>query len=463
MNLIDLPVEIIESILGYLPRHAKQECLLVCKAWHQVTLPGLNRYIQLTGSEDVMVLFRKMFHAPITIRGIDIRCLSLTAEKASDRYIVRRDVLGRILNACPHLRALHLMHDSNQFLDYMYQARSELLCIDALQTIYIPFSVVNRVMREREFTAIFRYCQKIAQISLNVNRETAFRDITGNDMDFATYLSKFTRLQTLAIHFDNVLVLHDIVSACPQLESLRLYGANFHALTAKLHMYTTTDTAATTTTEKPILPVKSQLHTLVVDTSFVSKDLLDYLTLHTTHLYHLTLHGSTSRVMQSLIAAFAAYSKQRQQQPHMQALALKSIGFENYLSYSKELMLHIKSCFAWSLCRLNLTQCDFSDIRDDSNNLILDLVGLDLDYLTVDIQNVFEGRVASLNKTSLEITTSNNAMRPPKTVYFQRKSKWKPEHLFLVKESKQQTRSITSDCIATAKITDSSFLAKSWI
>ncbi|GAN02401.1 hypothetical protein MAM1_0021c01844 [Mucor ambiguus] len=426
MHLADLPVEISENILDYLPRHAKQQCLLVSKLWHQATLPGLNRYIQLLGNEDVLILYRKMFHPPVTIKGSDIRCLSLTVEKVSDRYIVRRDVLGPILNACVHLRTLHLLHDSNQFLEYMYQARSE-LHVDALQTIYIPFNVVNRVIRDMEFRAIFHYCQKITQISLNTNRYTAVRDIPDN-MDLTNYLSKFTCLQTLAIHFDNELILHDIISACPQLESLRLFGASFLSLTTKLRMYRT-DSA----TEKPVFSVKSQLHTLFIDTTFFSKDLLEYLAIHTTHFYQLTLCGSVSRGTQNLVTAFTAYS----QQPRLNALALKCIRFENHLSYSNELMQHIKHCFSSSLRRINFTQCDFNDIRDDGNNLTLDLTGLNLDYLTIDIQNVLEGRIASLNKTSLEVTTTNNAI--PKTVYFQRKSKWKPENLFLLKQSNQYT------------------------
>lgn len=424
MHLADLPVEIIENILGYVPRHAKEQCLLVCKSWYQVTLPGFNRYIQLLGSEDVMILHRKMFNEPVSIKGSDIRCLSLTAEKPSDRYIVRRDVLVRILNACTHLRTLQLLHDSNQFLEYMYQTRSQ-LHIDALKTIYIPFNLVNRVIRDREFTALFYYCQKIAQISVNINRDTV-RDIPGN-MDLGYYLSKFTQLQTLAIHFDNEVVLHDIVSACPQLESLHLFGASFLSLTAKLQMYKTGNA-----TEKPILPVKSQLHTLVVATNFVTRDLLEFLTIHTKRLYQLTLCGSISRGPQNLIAAFTDYSKQ----PRLDALGLKYICFDNYLGYSDELMQQIRACFSPSLRRLSLTQCDFSAVRDDSNNIILDLTGFNLEYLIIDIQKVFEGQIASLNKTSLEVTTTDNNTSP-KTLYFQRKSKWKPENLFLVKQSKQ--------------------------
>lgn len=446
MHLADLPVEIIENILGYVPRHAKEQCLLVCKSWYQLTLPGFNRYIQLLGSEDVMILFRKIFHEPVSIKGNDIRCLSLTAEKPSDRYIVRRDVLVRILNACTHLQTLQLLHDSNQFLEYMYQTRSQ-LHIDALKTIYIPFNLVNRVIRDREFKAILHYCRKIAQISVNINRDTV-RDIPGN-MDLSYYLSKFTQLQTLAIHFDDEVVLHDIVSACPQLESLHMFGANFVSLTAKLQMYKT-DNA----TEKLILPVKSQLHTLVVDTSFFTRDLLEYLTIHTKHLYQLTLCGSISRGTQNLIAAFADYSKQ----PRLDALALKYICFENHLAYSDELMQQIRLCFSSSLRILKLTQCDFSAIRDDDNNLMLNLTGFNLDYLIIDIQKVFEGQVASLNKTSLEVTAADNNTSP-KTLYFQRKSKWKPENLFLVKQSKQyvhrtaRTRRMKSahTCVLTIK------------
>lgn len=447
MHLTDLPVEIIENILGYLPRHAKQQCLLVCKSWYQVTLPHLNCYIQLLGSEDVMILYRKMCHPPATIKGSDIRCLSFTAEKASDRYIVRKDVLVHIINACRHLQTLHLLHDSNQFLECMYQTRSELQ-ISALQTIHIPFDVVDRVMRDRELRAIFYHCQKITRMSLNIRRDTVMRAIAGN-MYLSSYLSKFTRLQTLVIHFDNMLVLHDIVSACPQLKSLRLLGANSFPLTAKLQMYKTDNNNPTA---KPIFPVKSQLHTLIIDTSFFSKDLLEYLALHTKNLYQMTLCGTASRSAQNIIDTLTTYSKEHEQV----ALDVKSICFDNYLACSDKLIQQVKSSFSSSLRRLNFTQCDFSDIRDKHNNLTLDLTGLNLDYLIIDIQNIFEGRIASLNKTSLEVTISHPI---PKTVYYQRISKWKPDNLFVLKHSNQyinqnaQNRRLKSEhiCVLTIR------------
>lgn len=436
MHLADLPVEVIENILGYLPRHVKQHCLVVCKSWYRITMPGFNRYIQLMGIEDLMILYRKLFHDPKTIKGSDIRCLSLTADKASDRYIVRREVLVRILSACTHLQTLHLLHDSNQILEYMYQARSD-LHMDALKTIYIPFNVVNRVIRGREFTAIFHYCQKVTQISFNINRDTV-RDIPGN-MDLGFYLSKFSRLQTLSIHFDNEVCLHGILSACPQLEALRLFGGSFLSVTAKLQMYNATEDR---------IPIKSQLHTLVIDTGFFTKDLLTYLTANTEHLYQLTLYGSVSRDVQNLITVFTAYSNE----PRLNALALKSIRFENHLNFSNELMRQIRSCFSSSIRRFNFTQCDFGAIRDENTNLMLDLTGFNLEFLTIDIQNLFEGRIASLNKTSLEIIAHN-------TKFFQRKSKWKPGNLFIIKHSNQyvngnaRERRLKSDhtCVLTIK------------
>lgn len=393
MHLTDLPVEIIENILGYLPRHAKQQCLLVCKSWYQVTLPHLNCYIQLLGSEDVMILYRKMCHPPATIKGSDIRCLSFTAEKASDRYIVRKDVLVHIINACRHLQTLHLLHDSNQFLECMYQTRSELQ-ISALQTIHIPFDVVDRVMRDRELRAIFYHCQKITRMSLNIRRDTVMRAIAGN-------------------------------------------------------MYKTDNNNPTA---KPIFPVKSQLHTLIIDTSFFSKDLLEYLALHTKNLYQMTLCGTASRSAQNIIDILTTYSKEHEQV----ALDVKSICFDNYLACSDKLIQQVKSSFSSSLRRLNFTQCDFSDIRDKHNNLTLDLTGLNLDYLIIDIQNIFEGRIASLNKTSLEVTISHPI---PKTVYYQRISKWKPDNLFVLKHSNQyinqnaQNRRLKSEhiCVLTIR------------
>ncbi|KAF1799785.1 hypothetical protein FB192DRAFT_1438141 [Mucor lusitanicus] len=366
MHLTDLPVEIIENILGYLPRHAKQQCLLVCKSWYQVTLPHLNCYIQLLGSEDVMILYRKMCHPPATIKGSDIRCLSFTAEKASDR---------------------------NQFLECMYQTRSELQ-ISALQTIHIPFDVVDRVMRDRELRAIFYHCQKITRMSLNIRRDTVMRAIAGN-------------------------------------------------------MYKTDNNNPTA---KPIFPVKSQLHTLIIDTSFFSKDLLEYLALHTKNLYQMTLCGTASRSAQNIIDTLTTYSKEHEQV----ALDVKSICFDNYLACSDKLIQQVKSSFSSSLRRLNFTQCDFSDIRDKHNNLTLDLTGLNLDYLIIDIQNIFEGRIASLNKTSLEVTISHPI---PKTVYYQRISKWKPDNLFVLKHSNQyinqnaQNRRLKSEhiCVLTIR------------
>ncbi|KAK4511073.1 4-hydroxyphenylpyruvate dioxygenase [Mucor velutinosus] len=168
---------------------------------------------------------------------------------------------------------------------------------------------------------------------------------------------------------------------------------------------------ADNTIKKPIFSVKSQIHTVVVDTSLFTNDLLEYLAIHIKHLYQLTLCGSVSRSTQSIIAALTAYSKQ----PRRNALALKCIRFESYLSYSNEIIQQTRS--------------------DENNNLMLDLIGFNLDYLITDIQNVFEGRITGLSKTSLEVTTTNNVM--PKTVYLQRKSKWTPDNLFNLRDSNQ--------------------------
>ncbi|KAI8640009.1 hypothetical protein BD408DRAFT_434657 [Parasitella parasitica] len=397
MHISELPIEILDKIFGLLPRHLKQQCLIVCKAWYTVNLPGLNGYIQLQGSEDVVMLYRQLFFEPKHMNGGDIRCLSLTAEKASDRYIVRRDILVRILNACTNLQTLHLMHDSNQFLEHMYQARQE-LNMQSLTTIYVPFSVVNRVIRDREFVAINHYSQKITQLSLNVSSNT-FRDVLGN-MDLGLYLSHFTVLRSLSLQFDNDIVLHNVLSACPQLETLQLFGSNFLSLSARLHMYPRD--------RSKLFSIKSRLMTLAIDTVFVNQELLEYLTENVDNFNQLTLSGSLSRDTQQLTNTFNSYKSHKK-------LPIKCIRFESYFTYSDDLVQSIASCFYLTLKKLELNECDFSKIMTEKNNLALTFIGLNLEYLSIDIQDIFESSVSKLNKTDLEITVNSRPSTSSKT------------------------------------------------
>lgn len=446
MHILELPVEIIDRILDFLPRQSKQKCLQVSRTLSNRTLLGINRCIELEDNADVMNLYREIFREPVVVQSSDIRCLSLATGRHSNRYIVKRDILIRILNACTHLQTIQLMYGSNQLLEYMYHSRNT-LNINSVKTIYIPFNEPNTVIRDIDFLTTYHYAKKIPQLSLHVNRNT-FSGLSSHK-DLYMYLGHFAILKVLSLHFDNVeVVLHDILSACPSLQKLGLTNSRSSSTTSKLQLFKSSTKNATT--------IKSQLKDLCVDSIFINQDLLTYLSDNIENLHNLTLSGSQSFNHQHLLNALNSFNNKNTE--NFIRLPIKSIGFEHRFLLHEKLIRRIELWFP-TLKRVDFTDCNFSRMMTNGLNIMMNFTGLNLEYLTINLRDIYESYTGSSIKTSLEIM-DNNSNTSEESTCFQRTAKWKPENLFIAKSSKSylsnkaRAKRIDSNhiCVITVKV-----------
>lgn len=446
MHILELPAEIIDRILDFLPRQSKQKCLQVNRALSSRTLLGINSCIELEDNADVMKLYREIFREPVVVQSSDIRCLSLATGRHSNRYIVERDILIRILNACTHLQTIQLMYDSNQLLEYMYHSRSA-LNIKSVKTIYIPFNGPNTVIRDIDFLATYHYANKVPQLSLHVSKNT-FSGLYSHK-DLYIYLGHFAILKVLSLHFDNVeIVLHDILSACPSLQKLELTNSRSSSTTSKLQLFESSSKNATT--------IKSQLKDLCIDSIFINQDLLTYLSDNIENLHNLTLSGSQSFNHQHLLNALNSFNNKNT--ANFTRLPIKSIGFEHRFLLHKDLIRRIESWFP-TLKRVDFTDCNFSGMMTNDHNIMINFTGLNLEYLTINLQDIYESYTGSSIKTSLEVM-DNNSSKSEESMCFQRTAKWKPENMFIAKPSKSylsnkaRAKRIGSNhiCVITVKV-----------
>jgi hypothetical protein len=238
------------------------------------------------------------------------------------------------------------------------------------------------------------------------------------------------------------------LSACPSLQKLELINSKSNSTTSKLQLFNTSTKNATT--------IKSQLKALCIGSIFINQDLLMYLSENIDSLNNLTLGGSQSFNHQQLLNAFNGFNSKSAAKST--AFSIRSIGFEHRFLLHENFVRCVESWFP-TLKRIDFTCCNFSRMMTNSLNLMFNFTGLDLEYFTINLQNLYESCTGSSIKTSLEIM-NNSFNTSEESTCFQRTAKWKPENMFIAKSSttycnsKARVKRINSNhiCVITVKI-----------
>lgn len=407
----NLPPEILIEVFSYLSRDYKLQCLLACKTWYASALPILNREIKLCGDNDATLLLEKLSSRQDgSIEGSKVHRLSFgTDDLAYTEYIINRVAFSRILAECKNLKLLEFNGLLMQrYFGYLYHYR-DTLQLDSLQVINAPFS-----SSELYIPVAHHYHQKLNQLDLDVNNNS-FRTLPDvNDM--FSYLRSFSALKILSLRFHCPIYLHDILSACPHLETLKLSHSSSvnhfkifkSGKPGKKHVIEHT--------------TGFRLKFLTIASDFVNQELFEYLLEKTTQLYQVSINGFCSDFT-TFETPFNIFVNGNQIFP------LKRIVFFN-VNLSPKVINGLNSSFG-ALKIIQLDGCYFTKIMDQHRNIRLDFSKLNLEYMSIDFRNIIRDQ-PNINTVALEI----KRVETNDTLFFQRLSKWKTDRMFIEKTHK---------------------------
>lgn len=415
----NLPPEVLTEVLNHLSRDCKQQCLLVCKAWCSTTLHLLNRSIVIKNSNDATILLGKILRQNGFIDGNDIHHLSFQSKYNRSDFI-NRAVFMRILFACKNLKTLDFTNEDNshRYLQYLDQYR-DTLKLDNLQAIYAPYSCSQYYI-----TLTHHYCGKMNQLNLQIYNKS-FKATPDND-GFYSYLNNFSSLKTLNLRFKCRVFLHNLLRACPLLESLQLFNFDNNS---PLEIFNSIELNERSIDQQN---TNSKLKFLTITSNMVNQELFEYLLDRTPQLYQLSISGrcSNSTVFNKAFGAFVNNDR---------TFSIRRLSFGEDVNVSQELITGLNTSFH-HLIKIEFVQCNFSKVIDQRQNLKLDLSRLDIYTLSIDFTSLLTNS-PGINAMSLEIKQNNNHG----IQYFQRTSKWQANNMFIEKTSKQYSSNLASE------------------
>lgn len=112
-----------------------------------------------------------------------------------------------------------------------------------------------------------------------------------------------------------------------------------------------------------------------------------------------------------------------------EALPIINLSFKDNFPISAEMLQSIHAWFP-EVCQVELKESVFDPVTSGSNNISLDLNGLHLQCLSIDLVHVLGRRGSVCNKVALEIVSGNT------TTWYQRDGKCKARHGFKRKDRK---------------------------
>ncbi|KAF1799617.1 hypothetical protein V8B55DRAFT_1440035 [Mucor lusitanicus] len=408
----DLPVEILIKVFDHLPRSDKLQCAVVCKAWCTSALSILNSTIHLKTASDTVILFEKLCQLNSSIRGSTIRHLSVYHSSRISEARVNKVVFIRILSECTHLRTLEFKDVTLDltYLEHMIRYRN-VLRLDHLQCIKTQYSNSSSYL-----LANWHYHQRINQLYLLILDSTFSQFEQANDLSM--YLGHFKALKTLSLRLSCNIYIHSVLSACPQLESLQLMFIS----ASQLRIYEDDKKSATRHSNIPF-----QLKYLDISGRQINQDLFEYLHDRAGALFQLTVNHNAYGNLEAIDSAFNTALVVDT------VLPIRRIILEDNFDISHDVIIGLNENFR-NLRVIDFRRCNFNRVMDRNSNLSLNLIQLDLDYLSIDFTTIlFYNRQVN----SMSVAIQRNDYEG--TTFYSRTSKWSAAHLFTRNDSSRYT------------------------
>ncbi|KAL9538154.1 hypothetical protein MBANPS3_011159 [Mucor bainieri] len=408
-----LPTEIVFNIFHQLPIYSQHQCLQVCKSWNTVArvFTSYNTHtVELQNNNDMENLVKLVAADPS--QGLAIRKIHFIKETDIFHPIKQHEFID-LINGCPRLAEIML---NNQTADYLCRRDAKLPQVERIRWKGQGFSPK---LNQKYFNLTYEYRATLNQLCVNVN---VWNIKSLNLSTISDYVKQFPCLKYLSLETSCPVMFADLIQACPQLQWL--------SLNVDDDFYSDDNCFDVMDAEQDNAPLDlnsvSQLETLKIDNTLMSKQLYRYLKYRCAFLYHLVITLSTDTGVYSLIDTFDAFKD-------AEALTITDVSFNNYSSAANGLMQNLSR---WFLClnQVDIKGFDLKDLSSNRYNLSLDFNQANLLYVTINIRLFLAGpfcagKASPVEKIALELNIGN------KTSWYQREGKWKTGKQFVLKDS----------------------------
>ncbi|GAN07718.1 hypothetical protein MAM1_0173d07221 [Mucor ambiguus] len=398
------PSELLLGIFQHLPIYSQRQCLFVCKSWNAAARP----FTELNASTCMLYgrncLYRLARNTSMDANyGRDIRRLELYCSAKMDHFKID---LIHILERCHNLAEI-IMHMYNPLplVSVMIERRIhlphlELILVENMaQTMPLEFHFLN-------LASVYKATLNQLHIRLytgDFSRFLAVDNISG-------YLQEFVSLKHLSLATDCPLVLDSLLEACPQLQRINLY-----IKPARFQVKKTVD-------QEQGGMQDSQLEVLEMDCQLMSEDLYMYLVQRCRYLVRLILCNPCKQ-LGSILSTFHAFDQDI-------ALQIVNLTLKNLFPARSEILHGIGYWFP-TVRQVELRGSNLTSLIDQHRNVLLDFNDLNLHYLSIDLDPIFNHSPRFLDRVALELVMDEF------TGWWQRDGTPKSRQLFYARNSKQ--------------------------
>lgn len=251
MHLSDLPYEVLNNILDFLPRKSVYQCMQVSKRWFNYSASVFYGSLVLNGDhikrlEHYLLIHNSIGDAGITKYGYLVRQLKIQDD--DPRSLAHpHTILGTILSLLPNVTTIDLSC-SVDCVPYLYNL-THLECLSSIKNIenikvfnkdIITNTGGNRKIKDYYLSACYTFRETLTNLELL----EPFRNFNMLDVRGATYLnvlSSFPKLRNLIVYYNMEsrqnahMIYPSVLSICPNLVGFTLACRTIQSESAITH------------------------------------------------------------------------------------------------------------------------------------------------------------------------------------------------------------------------------------
>ncbi|EPB91762.1 hypothetical protein HMPREF1544_01476 [Mucor circinelloides 1006PhL] len=399
------PTEILLNIFQHLSIYSQRQCLFVCKSWNAAARPFITRLDtntrRLYGRNCLFRLARNTLMN--TDYGLGIRRLELFLPTKTEHYNIQIDLI-HILEGC---------HNLAEIIMRMYNPFPLVVCM-VERRVDLPHLELILVDNKAQLLSLGFHYLNLASLYKATLNQLAIRIYAGAFSRFlavdniSAYLQEFVNLKYLSLDTDCPVILDSILKACPRLQRLKLQ--------VKLASFQLRKSGAMDQCSE------FQLEVLDMDGHLISHDVYLYLAKSCKYLVQLIL-SNPCKQLYPIISTFHASAQDK-------SLQIANLTFKDQFPATAEMLQDINYWFP-TVRQVELSGCNLSSLIDEHHNLLLDFNDLNLDYLSLDLDPLFNHNHRFLDRVALELVMDDF------TEWWQRDGTAKSRQQFRVRNTKQ--------------------------